>query len=124
MYNTLIKSPALITLAIRGYIIYKFFVYEKPDPAVVAAMAQCFQDNNWELSAVFRELFKSDHFFLQIRGRRIRLPRLLSPGALVIGHHDLGEGQFAFTLSLRHRVFGEMIAQDAVFQDAKEQHNA
>ncbi len=65
-------------------------------------------------------LFKSYHFFLQLWGRRIRLPRLLSPGALVIGHHDLGDGQFAFTLSLKHRVFGEMIAQDAVFQDAKE----
>lgn len=65
-------------------------------------------------------LFKSDHFFLQIAGRRFRLPRWLSPGALVIGHHDLGAGQFAFTLNLRHRLFGEMIAQDAVFQDAKE----
>ncbi len=65
-------------------------------------------------------LFKSDHFFLQIAGRRFRLPRFLSPGALVIGHHDLGEGRFAFTLSLKNRVFGEMIAQDAVFHDAKE----
>ena len=65
-------------------------------------------------------LFKSDHFFLQILGRRVPLPRILSPGALVIGHHDLGDSQFAFTLSLKHPVFGEMIAQDAIFQDAKE----
>ena len=65
-------------------------------------------------------LFKSDHFFLQIAGRRFRLPRVLSPGALVIGHHDLGEGQFAFTLNLQHRLFGELISQDAVFRDAKE----
>jgi len=60
------------------------------------------------------------HFFLQIAGRRFRLPRVLSPGALVIGHHDLGEGQFAFTLNLQHRLFGELISQDAVFRDAKE----
>lgn len=65
-------------------------------------------------------LFKSDHFFVQIAGRRFRLPRLLSPGALVIGHHDLGDGAFVFTLSLKHRVFGELITQDAVFHDAKE----
>lgn len=62
-------------------------------------------------------LFKSDHYFLQIFGRRIRLPRVLSPGALVIGHHDLGQGQFRFSLDLRHRVFGHMIQQDAIFQD-------
>lgn len=65
-------------------------------------------------------LFKSDHFFLQIAGRRFRLPGILSPGKLVIGHHDLGDGAFVFTLSLKHRLFGELIAQDAVFQDAKE----
>ena len=63
-------------------------------------------------------LFKSDHYFLQWGQRRIRLPRMFSPGALVIGHHDLGEGQFAFTLVLRHRLFGQLIAQDAVFHDA------
>lgn len=65
-------------------------------------------------------LFKSDHFFVQIASRKFRLPRVLSPGALVIGHHDLGDGAFVFTLNLKHRLFGEMIAQDAVFQDAKE----
>ena len=63
-------------------------------------------------------LFKSDHYFVQWGQRRIKLPRMFSPGALVIGHHDLGEGQFAFTLLLRHPLFGQLIAQDAVFQDA------
>ncbi len=65
-------------------------------------------------------LFKSDHYFLQVLGRRIRLPRALSPGALVIGHHDIGNGQFRFSLDLRHRLFGQMISQDAIFQDGKE----
>ncbi len=65
-------------------------------------------------------LFKSDHFFLQLGSRRVRWPRAMSPGALVIGHRDLGNGTFAFTLSLKSRLFGELIAQDAVFQDAKE----
>lgn len=65
-------------------------------------------------------LFKSDHYFAQIFGWRVRLPRVLSPGALVIGHHDMGDGQFRFSLDLSHRLFGQMIYQDAIFNDGKE----
>ena len=65
-------------------------------------------------------LFKSDHYFLQLFGLRARLPRWLSPGALVIGHHEMGNDRFTFTLSLRSRWFGNLITQDAVFKDAKE----
>ncbi|MEP0469054.1 MAG: DUF4166 domain-containing protein [Roseobacter sp.] len=65
-------------------------------------------------------LFKSDHYFLQVFGRRLRLPRVLSPGALVIGHHDMGNGQFRFSLDLHHRLFGQVIYQDAIFHDGKE----
>lgn len=65
-------------------------------------------------------LFKSDHYFLQVLGYRLRLPRLLSPGALVIGHHDLGDSRFVFSLSLTNRLFGELIRQDALFNDSKE----
>jgi hypothetical protein len=65
-------------------------------------------------------LFKSDHYFLQLFGFRLRLPRWLSPGALVIGHHEMGNDRFTFTLSLRSRWFGDLITQDAVFKDAKE----
>ncbi|AKS45202.1 protein of unknown function [Octadecabacter temperatus] len=65
-------------------------------------------------------LFKSDHYFVQVFGRRVRLPRVLNPGALVIGHHDMGDGQFRFSLDLKHRLLGQMIYQDALFNDAKE----
>lgn len=64
-------------------------------------------------------MFKSDHYFLSVLGRRIRLPRLISPGALVVGHHDLGAGKFRFSLRLSSKIFGEMLSQDAIFQDAK-----
>ena len=64
--------------------------------------------------------FKSDHYFFQILGHRLRLPSMLSPGALVIGHHDLGNGAFLFSLDLHNRLFGSLIQQDALFQDAKE----
>ena len=45
--------------------IYKAFVYEKPDSIIIAAMGQTFEDNDWELAPVFRQLFKSEHFFEQ-----------------------------------------------------------
>lgn len=63
-------------------------------------------------------LFKSDHYFLQLFGVRLHLPRWLTPGALVVGHQELGDGRFVFTLTLHHRLLGQLIAQDAVFKDA------
>ncbi|WP_159804338.1 DUF4166 domain-containing protein [Litoreibacter roseus] len=63
--------------------------------------------------------FRSDHYFLSVLGRRIRLPRVISPGALAIGHHDLGQGRFKFSLRLKTRLFGEVLSQDAIFEDAK-----
>ena len=64
-------------------------------------------------------IFKSDHYFLSVMGRRLRLPRWLSPGALVIGHHDLDDGAFRFSLHLRHGWFGDLIRQDAIFQEGE-----
>lgn len=63
--------------------------------------------------------FKSDHYFIALAGRRFRLPRWLSPGALIIGHHDLGQGAFRFSLRLKSRLWGQLISQDACFQDKR-----
>ena len=63
-------------------------------------------------------LFKSDHFFVQVAGRRFRLPQVLSPGRVVVGHHDLGAASFRFSLEVTHRLFGCMLKQDAIFRDA------
>lgn len=65
-------------------------------------------------------LFKSDHYFLSVLGKRIRIPNPIAPGALVIGHHDLGNGRFRFSMRLKHALLGEVLSQDAEFQDAKE----
>lgn len=65
-------------------------------------------------------LFKSDHYFLSVFGKRIKIPHPIAPGDLVIGHHDLGGGRFRFSMRLRHAVFGNVLSQDAEFQDAKE----
>ncbi|MCW3837048.1 DUF4166 domain-containing protein [Sphingomonas canadensis] len=62
-------------------------------------------------------LFLGDHYFLQLGRWRLRLPRWLEPGRLVIGHVDLGAGRFAFTLDLIHPWLGELVHQLAVFED-------
>ncbi len=55
--------------------LYRYFVYDKPAPEVVEAMAQTFLDNNWEISAVMRQLFKSGHFFAdRMLNTRIKSP--------------------------------------------------
>ena len=61
--------------------------------------------------------FHSDHYFLALAGVRLRLPRWFSPGALTISHVDRGEGWFAFVLSLRHPLLGEIIGQTGVFRE-------
>ncbi|MBL7805855.1 MAG: DUF1800 domain-containing protein [Saprospiraceae bacterium] len=43
--------------------IYKNFVYQYPDPQVIDGLAQTFQNNNWELLPMLKQLFKSEHFF-------------------------------------------------------------
>lgn len=55
--------------------LYRFYVYEKTDPAVVNALAQTFIDSGWEISTVLRQLFKSAHFFGdQLINTRIKSP--------------------------------------------------
>jgi hypothetical protein len=62
-------------------------------------------------------LFHCHRYFLRVGGWTLRLPRWLSPGALTVGHHDLGAGRFAFTLDLAHPWFGPLIHQRAEFVD-------
>ena len=66
-------------------------------------------------------VFRSAFYFATVAGLRLRLPRWMEPGALTIVHRDLGEGRFAFTLALDHRLFGRLLGQDAIFRDAPAQ---
>ena len=63
--------------------------------------------------------FLSDRYFIKFGSLRVPLPKWLCPGNLVIGHEELGGGQFLFSLALTHRWLGQIIQQDAVFQDAE-----
>jgi hypothetical protein len=63
--------------------------------------------------------FLSDHYFLSIGSRRLRLPAWLAPGALTVSHIDRGDGSFAFRLELRHIWAGMLIGQTAVFREQR-----
>jgi hypothetical protein len=61
--------------------------------------------------------FRSAGYFVRLLGRRLALPAFLSPGELVIGHDDLGQGRFTFTLQLTHPWLGQLLHQVALFHD-------
>ncbi len=66
--------------------------------------------------------FTSDHYFINIAGLRMHLPRWMTPGTTEVCHIDRGDddtnkGAFDFTLRLTHPLFGEMLYQAARFQD-------
>lgn len=63
-------------------------------------------------------VFRSAFYFIAVAGLRLRLPRWAEPGRLAVVHRDLGEGRFAFVLTLDHPGLGRLIGQDAVFRDA------
>jgi hypothetical protein len=63
-------------------------------------------------------LFRSAGYFVELLGRRVQLPRWLTPGALTVAHGELADGWFSFTLDLVHPRFGALIRQTAVFREA------
>lgn len=67
--------------------------------------------------------FRSGRYFVACVGRRLYLPNWLTPGALTVTHAEAGPdepvGAFRFALDIRHRWFGLLILQEAVFRDAE-----
>ena len=67
-------------------------------------------------------VFRSTHYFLQVFGRRVRLPRALEPGVMEIIHRDEPDyraikNAFSFTLTLTHPLFGCLVRQLAYFKE-------
>lgn len=55
--------------------IYKYFVKEELDEEIIAEMAVTFQENDFEIAPVLRQLFKSEHFFSEpVMGVRVKSP--------------------------------------------------
>jgi hypothetical protein len=51
---------------------------------------------------------------------RLHLPRWLAPGTTHVEHLDEANGWFRFTMSVRHRIFGELYYQTGRFRAAGE----
>jgi hypothetical protein len=62
--------------------------------------------------------FRSAGYFLNVFGRRLKLPRWVSPGELTVTHTDNGDGSFVFGLELRHPRLGTLIRQTALYREA------
>jgi Domain of unknown function (DUF4166) len=62
-------------------------------------------------------VFRSSDYFFRIGLLKLRLPPLLTPGALTVTHSDLRHGLFRFTLEIIHPHFGPLVRQSAVFRE-------
>lgn len=62
-------------------------------------------------------VFRSRSFSLVLGRLRVSIPALLTPGVCRVTHTDLGHGQFRFTLSMVHPLWGETFHQSGVFAD-------
>jgi hypothetical protein len=62
-------------------------------------------------------VFRSRSFSLVLGRLRLSIPALLTPGVCRVTHTDLGGGQFRFTLSMVHPLWGETFHQSGVFAD-------
>jgi Domain of unknown function (DUF4166) len=67
-------------------------------------------------------VFRSEYYFLQLSGRRVRLPSILAPGVMEIIHRDEPDyprlnRAFSFTLRLTHPLFGCLVSQLAYFKE-------
>jgi Domain of unknown function (DUF4166) len=67
-------------------------------------------------------VFRSTYYFIQVFGRRLRLPRALEPGVMEIVHRDepnyVGLNRaFSFRLTLTHPWLGCLVSQLAYFKE-------
>ena len=63
--------------------------------------------------------FDDDGYAIGAGRFRIWVPKALQPGRMTVTHVETGQGEFAFTLSLRHRVLGEIVHQTGVYREAR-----
>jgi hypothetical protein len=62
-------------------------------------------------------IFRSKDYFVDLFGRRLRLPSWLTPGATVVTHAELPDGRFSFMLQVIHPRLGLLIRQMAMFRE-------
>jgi hypothetical protein len=62
-------------------------------------------------------VFRSENYFIQVRGRRFFLPRLLCPGTLYVTHAEIADDKFSFTLQIFHPRMGLILRQMGIFRE-------
>src|SRR5262245_47017622 len=62
-------------------------------------------------------IFRSGDYFIDILGRRLRLPQWLCPGTIYVTHAELPDGKFSFTLQVIHPRYGLLMRQMAMFRE-------
>ena len=60
-------------------------------------------------------VFRSVAYEIDIRGRRLKIPALLTPGITTVTHEQLTGDRFRFSLSVDHPWLGRTIYQDGEF---------
>lgn len=63
--------------------------------------------------------FVSTGYCIDIGRLRMPIPDFLTPGRAHVIHGDEGDGWFRFTMSFRHRWFGETFFQEGLFRQAE-----
>jgi hypothetical protein len=61
-------------------------------------------------------------YFLKVWKFIIPIPLVLSPGHVIITHHDYEEDAFRVRIEMRHPWFGKMFVQDGIFRDYDSTH--
>ncbi len=59
--------------------------------------------------------FRSEYYFLEWLGFRVRLPHWVTPGATHVVHEDKREGNFRFTITMTHCALGQTFHQSGIF---------
>ena len=91
--------------------IYKHFVHDTVNDAIVAEMATVFQDNDWELAPVFHLLFKSEHFFeARFINAKIKSP-LETFASLALTTGAQGEEEYSADLTYDVAFYAERTGQ-------------
>ncbi len=65
-------------------------------------------------------VFRSARYCLAFRNWRVPLPSWISPGELMVSHKEATPNTFLFTLHLEHRVFGLLVHQEVLYEEAKQ----
>jgi hypothetical protein len=130
--STHVPSVVTVTEGMGGHIWTRLYARRKGFPQVIHSSKRFAGPTGLEeyvgcgvgmaLKVYAREgalIFRSAHYFLELFGRRWRLPAWLTPGTLYVTHAELPDGKFSFTLQIFHPRLGLLIRQMAMFREVE-----